>query len=101
MNNPRFSICLLLDDIDKQLNDHRCQKNRSSALRWIIRRQRCLGVLCLKCKIFYAMSYFSRKKYGGMEMSDAKRLTTMREENTKLKKLLAEAMVRIGFQVTR
>ncbi len=49
----------------------------------------------------YAMSYISRKKYSGMEMSDAKRLTTMEEGNAKVKKLLAEAMVRIGIQVTR
>jgi putative transposase len=32
-------------------------------------------------------------KYGGLEVSDAKRLKTLEDENTKLKKLLAEAML--------
>ena len=32
-------------------------------------------------------------KYGGLEVSDAKRLKTLEDENAKLKKLLAEAML--------
>ena len=34
-----------------------------------------------------------KAKYGGMEMSDAKRLRSLEEENRKLKKLLAESML--------
>jgi putative transposase len=37
--------------------------------------------------------YNWRAKYGGMEMSDAKRLRSLEEENRKLKKLLAESML--------
>jgi putative transposase len=37
--------------------------------------------------------YNSRSRYGGMEVSDAKRLRALEEENRKLKKLLAEAML--------
>jgi hypothetical protein len=32
-------------------------------------------------------------KYGGLEVSDAKRLKALEDENTKLKKLLVEAML--------
>ena len=35
--------------------------------------------------------YKWKAKYGGMEVSDARRLRRLQEENTKLKKLLAEA----------
>ncbi len=34
-----------------------------------------------------------RKKYGGMEVPEVKRLKSLEEENTRLKKLLAEAML--------
>jgi putative transposase len=37
--------------------------------------------------------YKWKAKYGGLEVSDAKRLKTLEDENTKLKKLLAEAML--------
>ena len=32
-------------------------------------------------------------KYGGMEVSDARRLKVLEDENARLKKLLAEAML--------
>lgn len=34
-----------------------------------------------------------RKQYGGMEVSEVKRLKSLEEENARLKKLLAEAML--------
>ena len=34
-----------------------------------------------------------RPKYGGLDVSEAKRLRTLEEENRKLKKLLAESML--------
>jgi putative transposase len=34
-----------------------------------------------------------KAKYGGMDVSDAKRLKALEEENGKLKRLLAEAML--------
>nr|MDQ6121190.1 transposase [Klebsiella pneumoniae subsp. pneumoniae] len=34
-----------------------------------------------------------RKKYGGMEVPEVKRLKSLEEENARLKKLLAEAML--------
>jgi putative transposase len=34
-----------------------------------------------------------KAKYGGMQVSDARRLKALEDENAKLKKLLAEAML--------
>jgi len=40
-----------------------------------------------------ATFYNWRSKYGGMEVSDAKRLKQLEEENRKLKQMLAETML--------
>ena len=40
-----------------------------------------------------ATFYTWRKKYGGMEVPEVKRLKSLEEENGRLKKLLAEAML--------
>jgi putative transposase len=49
--------------------------------------------LCRKHGISDATFYTWRSKYGGMEVSDAKRLRALDEENRKLKKLLAEQLL--------
>jgi putative transposase len=47
--------------------------------------------LCRKGGFSDATFYKWRSKFGGMEVSDAKRLKELESENGKLKKLLAEA----------
>ena len=49
--------------------------------------------LCRRHGISDATFYKWRSKYGGMEVSDAKRLKALDEENRKLKKLLAEQLL--------
>ncbi|PDT25785.1 IS3 family transposase [Rhizobium sp. L9] len=49
--------------------------------------------LCRKHGISDATFYNWKAKYGGMEVSEAKRLKALEEENAKLKKLLAEQML--------
>ena len=49
--------------------------------------------LCRKHGFSDAAFYTWRSKYGGMEVSEAKRLKALEEENAKLKKLLAETML--------
>ncbi len=49
--------------------------------------------LCRKHGISDATFYTWRKRYGGMEVSDARRLKALEEENARLKKLLAEQML--------
>ena len=49
--------------------------------------------LCRKHGISDATFYKWRAKYGGMDVSDARRLKTLEDENRKLKKLLAESML--------
>jgi putative transposase len=43
-----------------------------------------------------ATFYKWKSKFGGMEVSEAKRLRSLEDENAKLKKLLAEAMLDIA-----
>lgn len=52
--------------------------------------------LCRKHGISDATFYIWRKKYGGMDVSDARRLKGLEEENRKLKKLLAESMLDVA-----
>lgn len=49
--------------------------------------------LCRKHGISDATFYNWKAKYGGMEVSDAKKLRQLEAENAKLKKLLAEEML--------
>ena len=49
--------------------------------------------LCRKHGISDATFYKWRSRYGGMEISDARKLKGLEEENRKLKKLLAESML--------
>ncbi len=49
--------------------------------------------ICRRHGISQATFYAWRKKYGGMEISDARKLKALEEENRKLKKLLAETML--------
>ena len=52
--------------------------------------------LCRKHGVSEPTFYKWRSKYGGMEVSDAKRLKALEEENAKLKKLLAESMLDVS-----
>ena len=52
--------------------------------------------LCRKHGISDARFYTWRSKYGGMDVSDARRLKGLEEENAKLKRLLAESMLDVS-----
>ena len=49
--------------------------------------------LCRKHGISEPTFYAWKSKFGGMSVSDARRLKQLEDENAKLKKLLAEAML--------
>lgn len=49
--------------------------------------------LARKHGVSEATLYNWKSKYGGMDVSEAKRLRLLEEENRKLKKLLAESML--------
>lgn len=49
--------------------------------------------VCRKHGVSSANFYKYKAKYGGMEVSDARKLKTLEDENAKLKKLLAEQML--------
>jgi len=49
--------------------------------------------LCRRHGFSDASYYLWRRKFGGLEVSDAKRLKMLEQENARLKKLLAEALL--------
>ena len=49
--------------------------------------------VCRRHGISSATFYKWKSKFGGLEVSDARRLRTLEQENSRLKKLLAEAML--------
>ncbi len=55
--------------------------------------------LCRRHGFSEASYYLWRSKFGGMDVSDAKRLKALEAENARLKRLLAESM--LENEVTR
>ena len=51
--------------------------------------------ICRRHGIATGTFYRWKSKYGGMEVSEAKRLRELESENAKLKKLLAESMLEV------
>jgi putative transposase len=49
--------------------------------------------LCRKHGLSPATFYKLKAKYGGMDLSDAKRLKQLEDENAKLKRLVADVML--------
>ena len=49
--------------------------------------------LCRRHGFSEASYYLWRSKFGGLDVSDAKRLKTLEQENARLKRLLAEAVL--------
>lgn len=49
--------------------------------------------VCRRHGISSATFYKWKSRFGGLEVSDARRLRTLEQENSRLKKLLAEAML--------
>ena len=49
--------------------------------------------VCRKHGVSGATFYKWKAKYGGLDVSDARRLKALEDENAKLKKLLADAML--------
>jgi putative transposase len=52
--------------------------------------------LCRRHGISDATFYKWRSRFGGMEVSEAKRLRALEEENGRLKRLLADAMLDVS-----
>ncbi len=50
--------------------------------------------LCREHNVSKATFHRWRKKYGDMDLADAKRLKELEKENTELKKMLAEALLK-------
>ena len=53
--------------------------------------------VCRKHGISSATFYKWKAKYGGLEVSEARRLRSLEDENRRLKKLLAETMLDVAM----
>jgi putative transposase len=53
--------------------------------------------VCRRHGISSATFFKWKAKFGGMDVSDARKLKALEEENAKLKKLLAEAMLDVAM----
>ena len=53
--------------------------------------------LCRKHGISSATFFKWKAKFGGMDVSDARKLRALEDENRKLKKLLAETMLEVAM----
>ncbi len=53
--------------------------------------------VCRRHGVSAATFYKWKSKFGGMDVSDAKRLKALEDENAKLKKLLAETMLDVAI----
>ena len=51
------------------------------------------GDVCRKHGVSDASIYNWKARFGGMDVSEARRLKTLEDENTRLKRLLADAML--------
>lgn len=54
-----------------------------------------VNAVCAKHNISPAALYKWRRKYGGMEVNEARRLRALEEENSRLKRLVADQAVQI------
>jgi putative transposase len=96
------SVCVV-DDTGKVISrgDGRMRKGRFSEEQIInVLKEHQAGIpvveLCRRHGISDATFYTWRTKYDGMEVSDARRLKALEDENRKLKKLLAESMLDVA-----
>ena len=60
-------------------------------------REATVEKICREAGISQATFYSWKKKYGGMSVSEAKRLRELERENSRLKKLLAERSLELDL----
>jgi len=54
-----------------------------------------INAVCARHNVSEATFYKWRSKYGGMEVSEARRLRSLEDENSRLKRLVADQAVQI------
>jgi putative transposase len=91
----RDPLNVIIDDLNASMTHEAQQVQRRADHRILKEQEAGLGTadLCRKHGISSATFYKWKAKYGGLEVSDARKLKALEDENAKLKKLLAEAML--------
>ena len=68
-------------------------ENQIIAILKAVEAGRTVRDVCREHEVSDATYYKWKAKYGGLEVSDAKRLRALEEENARLKRLLADTML--------
>ena len=93
-------VCEFSGSVSSEETDDATEQVQRRAGDWYSEGAREAGLtaaeMCRKYGISDATFYKWRSRYGGMEVSDARRLKALEEENRKLKKLLAESMLDVA-----
>ena len=69
------------------------ESQRQAILDSYLKGSKTVVALCEEHQISPATFYKLKAKYGGMDLSDAKRLKQLEDENAKLKRLVADVML--------
>ena len=95
---PCPALVLKLGSVEQETDDEEEPVQRRADHRFLKEQHAGLPVaeICRRHGISDATFYTWRSRFGGMEVSDARRLKALDEENRKLKKLLAEAMLDVA-----
>jgi putative transposase len=80
---------------DKDQSMKRSRFSEDQIIGILKEHEACVSVAdpCRKHGVSDASIYKWKAKFGGLEVSEAKRLKTLEDENTRLKRLLADAML--------
>ncbi|CAO4164905.1 Transposase IS3/IS911 family protein [Methylorubrum aminovorans] len=95
---PWPALVLKLGSVVEETDDEEEPVQRTTDI-GILKEQRAglpVAEICRRHGISDETFYTWRSRFGGMEVSDAGRLKSLDEENRKLKKLLAEAMLDVA-----
>ncbi len=65
-------------------------KLREAEIRWRVSQGKNIGQACKTLEISNQTYYRWRREYGGMDVTQARKLKEMEKENTQLKKLVAD-----------
>ena len=83
------------ESVEKETDMRKSRFNEEKIIAVLAEQERGVGTaeVCRKHGISQQTFYWWKAKFGGMDVSEARKLKTLETENARLKKLLADAML--------